>query len=990
MTRLTLQLLGSPTAKLQDGTPVEFRYDKVRALLAYLAVEHERAHPRARLAALLWPEASETSARHSLSQALSGLRQALGDRTLDPPLLLTSRESIRLDIAAGIEVDLLEWRQLILGVEKHDHPALSSCPECVRRLEHAVGLVRGPFLEGFSLPDSEEFEDWQRSVEQEVERSLESTLRRLVDVLEANGQPDRACRYAERLTQIDPWDEESQRAFIRLLARSGQRATALKQFDRYSKVLSRDLDATPEDETVELAERIRAGLEGPTSFEPPSVATRPPRMALPTPSTSFIGREEEVEQLSLLVDSGESRLITLTGAGGIGKTRLAIEIARARQSMFPDGVYFAPLTGLASPQLLASSILDAMSAQVDPQVDSRRQLLSYLEMRRTLLVLDNFEHLLSGTPLLSEILEYAPGVQIIVTSRERLALSAEWVYEVHGLSLPDGDDAPAIATSGAARLFMLCARKHNAGFLPRDEDTPAIARICHLTGGMPLAIELAAAWIPVLTPGEIVDEIRQSLDFLHTEMRDLPERHQSIRAVLDRSWENLTEVEQRTFRRLAVFRGGFTRAAASYVAGASLPILSSLVNKSFMHREQSGRYQIHELLRQYGESLLCEEPEEAEVVANRHRDYYIGFLAVREEQLEGRGQATALSEIADEIENVRAVWQRAIATADLYGMNRAAHSLWLFYETTGRYREGATAFEHAYRAIAEMDGIAEDRQLEYDLACTRLRTRQAALAFRITGPADFRMVANESIAVTRQLDEPEELGLQLNYFAVAAHVLGEWDEEERALTESIEQFERAGRRWGVAYSKNDLGHLRALQGHYREARSLHQEALEILEELGDRRGVAFALRNLGIVANKLGDTELALALLRRSIDIRRLIGHQWGIAESLNQVGVVLRDSGQTGAALEQFREALQIAREIRAMQLIGEILSACWPLIEDDQQRDDLTPSVQALIDHWSGSDTGQELAGSRDEGELTRVVEMVLSDAIEDRNSTASGLER
>lgn len=927
MPRLTLRLLGPFAASLEGDQPIAFGYDKVRALCAYLAVEGDRIHPRSRLAALLWPEKSESAARHSLSQALSSLRASIHDRADEPALIQADRQTVRFDVDATCAIDLLDFQAIAGRIGTAADAAHCSLPE----LRRAVDLYRGPFLEGLALDDCPEFEDWQRAVQESTSQMYATALTALVQQLHARGDLAAACRYAERLVELDTWDEASHRLQMRLLAASGKRAEAIRQYEQCVEIIDRELGMEPEAETVELAQRIRSGLGGPLENDhPPSAPPGPPQSALPTTTTSIIGRDDEIEEITRQFSSGESRLVTLVGPGGIGKSRLALEVARARQTELADGVYFVGLTGVQSPELLASSILDAASAQVDPHGDPSDQLRAYVQPRELLLILDNFEHLLDAALLLNDLLNSAPGLQLLVTSRERLSLTSETVYQVEGLSLPELSDTPSIARSGATRLFMARARKHKTNFVPRREDAPAIARIARLTGGMPLALELAAAWIPVLSPDEIASEIERSLDFLTAEMRDLPERHRSVRAVVDRSWEHLSEVEQRTFRRLSVFTGGFTRAAANRVTGASLPVLSSLVSKSLLQHTNQGRYEIHELLRQYAAEQLANDTAEHNLVRDRFRDYYTGFVAVREEQLQGRAQLSVLADLTAETDNIRAAWDRAIDTHDYPGLGRAAHSLWLYYETIGRYREGTAAMQRAFEALDAVTDPEVRDSADYRFALARVRSRFASLGFRMFGPNAMLAQVSQGIELVESLDEPSELGLLLNFRAVAAHALGDAEQEERYLISSIEQFRIAGNRWGLAYSTNDLGHVRALQGDYQSARELHNQALAILEELGDRRGIAFVLRNLGIVARHSGDHDLAMQLLRRSVDVRRPIGNLWGIAESLNQIGVILRDNGHAAEAEQHFCEALEIAREIRAMQLAAEILKEYLPLLPE------------------------------------------------------------
>jgi predicted ATPase/DNA-binding SARP family transcriptional activator len=925
MARLTLQLLGPLSATRGGDTPVTFAYDKVRALLAYLAMEHERVHPRSRLAAMLWPEAPESAARHSLSQALTSLRSSIGEPPDNRPILIADRQNIRYSPAPWSSVDVLDFTGL-LRQSGDAEPTLE-------QLRSAVALYKGPFLDGLSLADCPEFEDWQRATRENIARNYSDALRLLVRKLEAAGSFADASVTADRLLELDPWDEENHRLKMRMLAADGNRAAAIRHFESCIATLRRDLDLEPESETRELARQIRSESDQTATGVPiRHDSTKPAPVDLPNATSPIIGREAELEEITSLFNSVESRLVSLVGPGGIGKTRLATEAANSLRRTVAGDAHFISFAAIPSPDLIAATILDATAAQANRKGDHLAQLCSYLEYREVLLVLDNFEHLLEGALVLKQLLDAAPGLRLLVTSRQRLALTGETVVDVTGLSLPEAPDVPSLARAGSTRLFMLRARKHKSSFLPREEDAPAIARIAHLTGGMPLAIELAAAWVPVLPPEEIASEIERSLDFLATEIRDLPERHRSVRAVVDRSWENLSEVEQRIFRRLSVFIGGFDRNAANYVTGASLPVLSALVSKSLIRLNEQGRYEIHELLRQHAAERLSMLPRERDMVHDRFRDHFIGFVAVREEQLKSRAQATVLSEIGAEFDNIRAAWWRSIETEDIPGMARSVHSLWLYFDITDRYTEGKSLLRAGRKALQGMKEFPREIEYERALAIARLLSREAALDFRLKGHSQFQQQLDVALAWLEELDEPAEEGLLFNFLACASHAASAHDEEEAYLQKSLELFERAGDEWGLAYSRNDKGQLRTLQGRFEEARDLHRKALAFLEGSGDQRGIAFALRNLGIAESHLGNTERAIAFLHRSVEIRRPIGNQWGMAESLKQIGVILRDSGYHAEARARFHEALHIARDIRAMQLASEIISDYLPILQSSE----------------------------------------------------------
>ncbi|HMM41877.1 MAG TPA: tetratricopeptide repeat protein, partial [Thermomicrobiales bacterium] len=488
-------------------------------------------------------------------------------------------------------------------------------------------------------------------------------------------------------------------------------------------------------------------------------------------------------------------------------------------------------------------------------------------------------------------------------SREQLGLRGEWVVEVGGLELP-GPELPA-AQSSAVQLFAHSARRISPDFELGPETLEDVVRVCRMTGAMPLGIELAAAWLPTLSCAEIAVEIERSLDFLATGPRDAPERHRSIRVVFDRSWEWLTDDEQRVFSRLAVFHGGASRAAAEAIAGGSLPVLSALVAKSLVRRVASGRFEVHELLRQYAAARLAERPAEAEETRDRHCAWFCDMLAHKRAELSGTGQQRALEEIGSDHENVRAAWAWAVERRRIADILKAVHGYWLYAEVTGRYLETQEILGQVIAMLSsEPEGVVAGRR-ERELALGAALIRYGSIHERLGDYAAGERAIDAGMAVPRSLDEPFNLGLALNFKAMFARAREEYGQERALLLRSIDHFIAAGDRWGRGYSLNDLGMATLMLGDPGEARRLQRQALEIFDEIGDRRGAAFALHNLGVVALATGDLDEAREHLRESLAIRRDLRHSWGIATTLTALVSVERAAGRAGDARDLLREAL-------------------------------------------------------------------------------------
>jgi predicted ATPase/DNA-binding CsgD family transcriptional regulator len=700
---------------------------------------------------------------------------------------------------------------------------------------------------------------------------------------------------------------------------------------------------------------------------------------LPSQPTPFVGREQELVEIATLLATPACRLLTLTGPGGVGKTRLALEIvtrvvgAHGRAPLpsppFPNGIYFVPLQPLTSPDFLIPTIADALQFSLYGEGDPKTQLLNYLREKHLLLVLDNFEHLLDGADLLSDILDAAPAVKLLVTSRERLHLREEWVLDIGGLPFPEQNADGALDDYSAVRLFVHSARR--AGYMPLEADMPAIVQICWLVEGMPLAIELAAAWARVLPCAEIAREIERSLDILATTLRNVPDKHRSMRAVFDYSWNLLSPDAQLALKRLSVFQGGFRREAAEQVAGARLPILAALVDKSLLRVNANGRYDLHELLLHYARERLDSEP-----IRRLHSAYYAGFLAQRLESLKGAPQLAALQEIEAELENVRAAWNRAVEQREVRHIEQALEPLGLFYELHGHFQEGKQQFASAANALSESSllsrllywqGVFHYHLADYagakalhlhSLSLAGGENREAADALRGLGLTlsslgehdeaqhtlqsalqlaralgDAWRAANTLIALTFVASRQGEFAAWKQYgqealrirqpagdligiaeclssLGAACNMLGEYEEAKRYFQESVELYRRLNNVMGLAFSLYTLGFLYWTTEAYQEAERVSQESLDIYRQLGVRWGVGWCLVNLGMVSNSLGMHRQARQHLQQALAIHRESNNPFALAWGLTCLGEAACELGEYDEARAHFLEALQTAGE--------------------------------------------------------------------------------
>ncbi len=631
--------------------------------------------------------------------------------------------------------------------------------------------------------------------------------------------------------------------------------------------------------------------------------------SIPTPLTPLIGRETELSALRQMLNDPQCRLITLVGPGGIGKTRLAIEFAGTQREAFDDGVCFVSLAGVKNAEFLVLTLAESLHFTFAGALDPREQLLTHLKQKTILLVLDNFEHLLDGADLLAEILQQTLGVKLLVTSRERLNLRGEWVIELHGLQLPS-TTAEDIFSYSAATLFVQSARRVSINSVSIAEDGPAVARICHLMEGMPLGIELAASWVRMLSCQEIAQEVERSLDFLTAPVHGTPDRHHSMRAVFDHSWNLLSEAERSVLHKLSIFRGGFQREAAEQVAGASLSLLSALMDKSLLRRTRTGRYEIHELLRQYAEVKQSERSGELEDAWHRYSVYY-GDVAQRlHYELVGVHQAEDLAEASVEMDNIRAAWQYAVNHELVAIVQKFVSYLWHFYEIRGWFKEGYATFQWAEENMKNWSGATEKVEPEIAILRADLRAHYAWFCLRLGQWGEASRLTQESVVQLRSLGAWNELAEVLHLAGVALWGTGQYAEARVLLEEKIALDEKLGNRWDLAMGTGQLGLVYQGLGDYRQARELMRTAQGLIEECGDQRMAAVSFFHRAGVEFDLGEMDAARELLEKSLALSTVVGDRWTMGTSRFQLGLVAQAQGEHKQALRWFHEALEFSRE--------------------------------------------------------------------------------
>jgi predicted ATPase/transcriptional regulator with XRE-family HTH domain len=693
-----------------------------------------------------------------------------------------------------------------------------------------------------------------------------------------------------------------------------------------AELMANCLDVPPEDRSTFV--RVARGelnvgrlLTGSKPTANASISS--PRSNLPIFPTPLIGRQREVEQLSQLLGDPQCRLLTLVGPGGIGKTRLAIEVACRMQDSFADGVYLVPLASANSTRVIVPVTADAIgfAFQSAGYVDPKKQLFSYLKEKQALLLMDNLEQLLTepGIEVLPELIANSPQVRLLATSRESLELQDEWVFEVQGLPIPEGPYAEASAQNTSVELFLRRAQRAHVGFDAMPEDYPRIVHICQLVDGNPLGIELAAAWVRTLSCDEIAQEIERGLGFLTVSARDIPARHRSMHAVFDHSWRLLTEEEQRVLLRLSAFRGGFRREAAEEVAGATISVLSTLIMKSLIRRDGAGRYDLHELIRQFATEQFAEHPDEQTAAQTCHSKYYLTLFSGAKGRLQSMAQRGALAELTAEMDNFRAAWYWAIAHHDFAHACQVAGMLYHVYELRAWFEEGETVAHDAVEALRP-----HTEETNPDEALTLLHVMRVHLAyfrFRLgKSAAPYESLLSSATFLQSSRDQ-FAAAYSMWYLGIVCWTLGRFTEAIERLHVSLEKARALGERWHEAAAGEYIGIVMHERGEYKEARLYFIEALALARQLGDPMLIAHVLAYMSRTLIALGRTTEADSILQESLALAQEIGYRPGIGHALDGLGRLAQTTNRDKAST-LFAASYNVYKETGDLRNMARVLS--------------------------------------------------------------------
>ncbi len=803
--------------------PGDFSRPKPLLLLAYLSVEG--AKEKRHLYELFWPEAANPA--NSLRVVSKLIRE------VSPELLASDERTL----STQVESDIAALQTALVEQDA----------------ERVAELYRGGFLAEFSLPDwGVELEEWVGSTREFIAARVRTAFIRQAETEATKGAFDLAAQWAERAYgqgRQDHQPEDLERLYPLLLAgKSALSAEAKRQAAEYGL----ELNLSPDEA------RQRYVVATPQGDPKPRAIPN----NLPPAKTSFIGRDPELVELGQVFGQGEARLITLLGPGGIGKTRLALQLAsgQLQEANFPDGVYFVALDALCEPDQIPLALAQTLGFKVkDDPSDAVKTGIGH---KRLLLVLDNFEHLVDGALLVSELLESCPNLSALVTSRERLNLEEEFVLALEGLPLPDPDrlELAALGYNDAVKLFVQRAKRARLEFALTNETLPDVLNICRYVEGSPLGIELAAVWLRSLHLPDLARDIRAVMDGLETPSRNIAQRHQSLRAVFEYSWRLLKPKEQAALARLTVFAGGFSREAAGQVCEATIPLLTSLVDKSLLRLDLDGRYDFHTLLHQFASEHLSADLGARNDAQVKHLAYFIDLAEANDARMGGSEQERAAAVLQTEQDNLRAALVFAVTTNRVEAALRLTIALGQFWESRGHLVEG----RQAMRSVLALDGSAHPS----------LRAR----------------ALNRAGSLFRQ-SRPQE---------AAAFFQG-----------ARELAEGHGDRGELAVALRGLGRVATVQGHFALAQTHFEASLAILRDLDDPAQLALVLTNLAINLDYLDQRPKAHELFAEVLELHRSQRDQRGTAKALMNMGVSAQELGDYEAARNHYRESLAIARSL-------------------------------------------------------------------------------
>jgi predicted ATPase/DNA-binding SARP family transcriptional activator len=907
--RAKLFLLGSFELQVKEET-IHLPTRKVEALLAYVVL-HGHLHNREKIASMFWGDSPDDLARRSLRTALSALRKELGE-----DFMITDRETIKLNPDYPIWVDVQE-------MEKEAKDVLSANSQAVI----GPNVYRGELLPAF-------YDEWILEEREHYRSLFINALLQSAQSLRTNGEYIRAIEISQKIISIDVANERAYQHLIFCYGMLGNRSAALKSYEDCRFQLQEKLGVHPAEDTNALYEYVKKSN---SSGLHPTLA----KSNLPIPLTSFIGREQELKTLKDIF--GKTRLLTLTGVGGCGKTRLSLQLAAEIADQYADGVWWIGLASIQDEKLLAQSIKKTFGIP-DSQKDSAEEsMLKFLHARHALLVLDNCEHVISSCARLAEsILMQCSGIRILATSREALSIHGEIAWLVPSLSLPPADEVNDLLRWECPRLFYERATTYRSDLQLTEANSQSLLRICRALEGIPLAIELAASRVKTLSLERLASRLDDKLALLTTGSRTAQPRQQTLRAAIDWSYDLLSETEQIAFRRLSILAGNWTLDAAHCVitfdeltAEPALDMLTRLLDKSLLvidTREGDVRYRMLEIIRQYASEKL-QQADEVEKVQHQHLRYYAELAQKVNPGWYGREQASLIKQFDAEYPNLRVALAHGLelpqGQEDLILSIKLASGLGPFWNFIAEYNEGQMWLKKAIDAadaVLAQAGAGSRQRTEFLSLKAKAMYEYGFLVWFQSNYDKARTIFLESSKLYEELKDLTGLAYSNMFLAHSTWGLGERDLARKMWAGSLEQFKQVNDLWGAGLVHSFVGRAEREAANYDQAEWEYNQCLQYFDTVGDDWGQGIGFSHLGMMAFQKNDPAKAMGLFEKRLFTAKKIGFRQSIAYSNFLIGMASWKLGNSAQVQNYMREALSYMYEISNFATLAEcLLGLAW-----------------------------------------------------------------
>ena len=875
---------------------------------------------------------------HNLRQAISLLRKAI--REEDQAIIFADREQVGIQPQANLRVDLLEfstWMQTAYNHYKNSH-GLGTVN--IYALKKAIQLYKNPFLDRYQLNISPLFDEWLLITREKFDTLAVEGLAYLANYYTRRDEKTNAIKLLRKIIHIMPWDESAHYQLIQLLAQDQQWSAAQKQYASLVQYLKNDLNVNPDPKTVALFEQVRAQSLSILPSEP----HEKPIHNLSLITNRFVGREKELSKISEWVANPAQRLINILGMGGVGKTRLALEIAHEQVGIFQQGVFVVWLRNIDSLDGFISEIGKALALHFSDQTTKNQQILDYCRHKHLLLLLDNLDELsaLQEVQLFLEALIIeCVQVQVLITSRYKVNIADETVFHLDGLEFEDFHQATG--PSDAVQLFTQRVQTTQRKFELSATNQSTILKLCSLVEGHPLAIELVAGSVVGNIEKKIEETIEQGMGSFISALTSHQNHHHTLSAVFEMSWVRLTPKEQATLARIAVFKGGFEENTVKEIFGINTHRLTSLLDKSLVRVSFEGRYDLHEIVRQFAEQKLIECGEwESAVEAMSY--YYVAFLKVQAQNFEAGEQSTCMDCIENELENIRVAWIWILLTERYSLLIELIDVLYQYFIVRSRFAQGIEWLQEArlqvenktdqkllYAMLLNRIGYLayktrlnelsqQSLSTSYDLLLTLNNDQEMALCLVGLGQIELRShkkyqnsleYASRSFQLYQKLGDTSGQAHAAYLKGVVLNRMADYDAAEPALQEALNLSREKNNLRRMISPLNLLGDIACIKGHYDKAEEFFKEGLEIAIKLGDRFNQGVLLNNLATLFHYSKEYDMERKVLLESLAICEEIGDQDGIALAYNNLSEVYMVKGEFEQAIHYAEMGLNIGQQI-------------------------------------------------------------------------------